>query len=159
MNLGIVLHHLGHSQAAFYAINQMNQHLSNADWEHKNTGTLFYENSTHPCMDSEAAKMNLSRISDFRGTIVLTTLDQAETVLKIVNPSRKILYLWDVEWIRNKQYLHNLSILRSENLEIYCRSQYHADALMKYANIDVQGICDNFNLAQLGIGERNEEAE
>jgi hypothetical protein len=71
-------------------------------------------------------------------------------MLKTQNSSDKFFYVWDLEWLRNPLVFTDVvQIMRDENIQLIARSQYHKDLIEKYANREVLGIVDNWNMEQL----------
>ena len=65
--------------------------------------------------------------------------------------ARRMLYLWDIEWLRLTKssifnYKKNVELLSSKNVELIARSQYHADVIGNYCNRKVDFITDDWDV-------------
>ena len=70
--------------------------------------------------------------------------------MKTENSSDKFFYIWDLEWLRKPmQFTDVVSIMRDERIKLIARSENHKDLIEKYANREVSGIVDNWNMQQL----------
>lgn len=66
--------------------------------------------------------------------LVATDIDSALTLSNVKNKSRKIFYVWELEFLQNKDYNNNYQIYNA--LPVYTRSNSYKQALDNYANID-----------------------
>ena len=146
-NLGLVLNHLGSSQAAFFGISFINTWVNQGN---DHPATVFVQNVTDPCIPVHTAIMETSELMDFRGDIICTNVHQASQVLAMPNPSPKYLYLWDLEWRRdNKNFEYYMGVMRHPDLQLVSRSQSHSNLIEKYCNRKPVAIVDDFNFMEL----------
>lgn len=142
MNTGILLPHLGQSQAAFLTISHINKLImggSNDDY------VLFY-NEVMPIREKPlCAMMNSSEIWGFEGVLICTTLLDADRVLKVQHAARKVLYLQDLEWYNNINIEWAGEILCNPNLIVVARSDNHAREIFKYCGVKPK-VVRNFNI-------------
>ena len=144
-SVGVVVPNLGPNQLAYFVIKSANK-IVNYDV------TLFYENMALPCMDLKVPMMGINEIWPYRGTLIATSLETAIRINKVVGSIRRIFYVNDLEWIRNKtNFLHNLQAF--EKTEIIARSHEHAFHIERYANIKVTNIVPIFEIGKI-INER-----
>jgi len=138
MNIGIAVPHIGPSQLGFLAIQMANQGLVST----KHSYTIFYQQMVPFCVQPSVPVMNVTEMWGFKGTVIATTLDLAETMLNSVKGD-KIFYAWDLEWLRgNHKFDRNVSIYRDPNLRLVSRSNDHAMELSNYCNRDPEVVHD-----------------
>lgn len=156
MNIGLLVPDLGTSQLAYMAINQVNL-ASTVDKD--NSYYLFYENATMPCVNPLVACMNISELHTFKGVLISTSIDLTLASLNAVTNTRKLFYVWDLEWLRpNKNnFLYNMQAFRNEQVEILSRSNSHARAVENYCNRTPSLIVNNFNLLAIKEHLREEQ--
>ena len=146
-NLGLILNHVGASQASFYGINFLNHWVSQGN---DHPATLFVQNVSDPCIPVQTAIMETSELMDFRGNIVCTNAHQASQVLAMPNPSTKYLYVWDLEWRReNKNFEYYMGIMRHPDLQLVARSKTHSKHIAKYCNKQPIAVVEDFNFTEL----------
>ena len=109
---------------------------------------LVYKNISNCFYPAKFPILNYSKI--FSGyldnsLIIATDLDSATTLLNIKNKAKKIFYVWELEFLKNKNYHYNFNIYNS--LEIYTRSESYKNALDNYANINTK--IENLDLEKL----------
>ena len=110
---------------------------------------LIYKNLTSCFYPSRFPILNYSKI--FSGyikensLIISTDLDSCLTLSKVKNKSRKIFYLWELEFLKNKNFHVNNEIYNL--LPVYTKSESYKQAIDNYANIDSK--IRKFNLEQL----------
>lgn len=101
---------------------------------------IFYENDTMPFFKFPVAKMSFGRIWQDQsndGIIIATTLNSAKIISKLPNRQRKVLYLWDLEFMWNKlNYIENLNTLHS--IEVYTKNDIYKKLIENYGNINVK---------------------
>lgn len=126
---------------AFMAISYVNTLIHNNIF---NDITLFYCRNSSVVTKPLCMATSVDKIFQFDGLLISTDLLTASIIKKC--KSKKILYLWDLEWLRGKgNYFANVEILTDLNLELICRSKSHFDAIKNYCGKDAN-IIPNFNL-------------
>jgi hypothetical protein len=127
-NLGIVVPHLGASQAAYEAIQLANSH---------DNVVLFFEQLVTPCMPVQSATMCVNELMSFRGTLVTTNIENMRMAHKLVNlnTTRLIFYVWDLEWLRpNKNnYIYNVETYHMPHV-LLARHEEHVGPIFNYCN-------------------------
>ena len=127
-NLGIVVAHLGSSQATHEAIKLANS-LENA--------VIFFEQLIPPCMPACCATMCITDVMNFRGTLVTTNIENTRMANRLVNrnQARLIFYVWDLEWLRpgKQSYQYNYEAYNMPDV-LVARSQEHVGPLQNYCN-------------------------
>ena len=93
--------------------------------------------------------MSLNEIWNFNGVLVSTNINTTLALKKCFAPSKKIFYVWDLEWTRphGHDFLYNIKAFK--NINLIARSDEQAEAIKNYCNIDVSGIVEDFNLQEL----------
>jgi len=74
--------------------------------------------------------MHLANSWGQEGTCVATNAYLADKLLNTPGPSRRLFYLWDLEWLRGhrvKSYESYLGVYTNPELEIVCRSETHRE--------------------------------
>lgn len=131
MNIGLILPNLSASQLAFEFINQANK----VSFEGKYECILFPMSITTQCIKPLVAVMNMSEIYNFNGILIATNLYSASHIANLKNNSRKLFYIWDLEWLRGKlNFIENIQIYANPKLELICRSEDHAKIINNYCN-------------------------
>lgn len=145
MNVGIILNNLESSQLNFLALNQVPM-IGSAG----HSPFLFYESISVPCMVPKTACMNISQAYRFDGTLIATNLNQISLISNFLNSGEVIYYVWDLEWLRNKQsFLRNVSALRNDKIVLIARSEDHAKAIENYCNRKPNFVVSNFNILHM----------
>ena len=140
MQLGLILPHLGASQLSYLAIHHAN-HMNRQG----NPVILFYEDLVEPCIPLISPCMNVNEIWGFDGLLIATSIDSCLAMINAPNPSKKVFYVWDLEWLRGKtDFEYNNRAYRHEKVELVCRSESHADILENYSNRRATVIPDLF---------------
>lgn len=98
----------------------------------------FIRNLSNPFMNCNFPVLNSTKMFSgyHNGTIIATCLDTAEMLSNCNNKARKIFYVYELEFLRNKNFLKNVNIYRS--LELYTRSKSYKSALENYCNKEVK---------------------
>ena len=134
------------SQKAFYLIKAFNSCLSNTDI----STCLFFERPAIPPIQTCFACKSASFLSSYHGTVISTTIEDADKTLKTSSASSKFLYLWDLEWLDAPMYYETaMRILRDDRLKIIARSKSHAELIESYCNKSVIGIVDNWDINKM----------
>lgn len=107
---------------------------------------LFYKNLPSPVIPPACSMMNWFDIWGFDGLTIATDIDGADSLIKAVGPTKKVFYVWDLEWLRpwGRNFLYNVGVYR--NIDLVCRSDEHANTLSKYCNRTDIDVIEDFNL-------------
>lgn len=142
--LGIAVRDLGATELNWRLIKQAN---AMRNWDI----TFFIEESLPPCVNLNAAVMRLSEMWGYSGPIVATTLSTAKRLAICPSPSAKLLYAWDLEWLR--MYPRPFKALHSayndSKLRIVARTDEHARLFDKLWGAKVVATNFNANLQEL----------
>ena len=145
IRIAAILSNLGPSQNSFYLIKEFNKLVKDV----KYAPVCFYNNLSPPVVKSFFSCMNISYYSTYYGYTIASSVETANLMLKTHNSSEKIFYVWDLEWLRKPIAFNDVvSIMRDERITLVARSEHHKDLIEKYANKEVAGIVDNWNMKQ-----------
>lgn len=109
--------------------------------------TAFYENEGPKCTTPLFATMNLLHALDHDRITVATALSNA-CMLKETLITKKLFYVWDLEWIRKVYDVENLFEVY-QSMPLIARSKEHAKLLENCWNANVIGVCKNFDFSIL----------
>ena len=138
----VIVKNLSNSQINYEIFSQLNNLVKNIPC------CLVYKNISNNFYTCKFPLLNYSKI--FSGyltnsLIIATDLDSAYTLSKVKNKAKKIFYCWELEFLKNRNYLLNHSIYNS--LPVYTRSQNYKMAIDNYANTN--SIVEELNLEKL----------
>jgi hypothetical protein len=146
MNIAAVINNLGPSQKSFYLIKEFNKALSATNI----CASIFFQRSAIPIVPTMFSCRSIAFLSGYHHNTIATTIAEAEITLKANNASRKFLYLWDLEWLRNpNNFTKYCDILRDDRLNIIARSESHAQMIDNFCNKKPIAIIDNWDLETL----------
>lgn len=139
--LAFAIPNLGPSQLSYYLARNANSYMPN-----KPDVTIFYEQQTQPAFNYSAVLLPIIEAYNYSGTLVATSLNTAQKLISFPGPTRKLFYVWDLEWLRIKQknFSELQSIYRNNQLEIFSRSQSHKLAIEECWNVKVKAIVEDF---------------
>ncbi len=143
--IGICVKQLDSSQLSYVLISRINNLLlERPDLDI----VLFYENMGSPCMNTLFACMNISEIWNFNGLLISTNIETTELSIKCLSPERKIFYVWELEFLSNKNYLSNLETYRNKDISLVTCSNSYCSELENYCNRTAK-VIEDFNLKEL----------
>lgn len=145
-SVGVILNNLIQNQLAFFAIHGLNNLTYNS---HDIDCMVFIENISPPCVPPLFPVMDCLQIWNFNGLLISTTLENTMYSLKSTTSAKKMFYIWDVEWLRNKKdFQSNINILRNKELTLVTRSEDYADLTYNYCGIRPH-VVEHFNTTEL----------
>jgi hypothetical protein len=114
-------------------LNQLNLELFQ-----RRSGFLFVKELSKTFMDIKMAVMDISEIWGFDdGVLIATSVDTALFLQKCVCNSRKIVYLYDYEDL--KQYESDIvNLVCDKNLEFFVRSEFYAQRALREFGIEMR---------------------
>lgn len=81
------------------------------------------------------------------GVIICNTINNAETILRCTNRSKKVLYLYDLDWMFEKfSYDKLFEILNNDNLNIILRSEDYIKPLRNLCGKKHTKVLESFKL-------------
>jgi hypothetical protein len=144
--IAAILDTLSASQSSFYLIKEFNK----LQGDNQYSPVCFYNNLSATPVKTHFACMNISYYSHFDGVTITTSIDTANTAIKTNNNSKKFLYLWDMEWLRNPMDFNYVnSVLSNDDIAIISRSNSHSDLIKNYCNKEVAGVVQDWDMEQL----------
>ena len=144
--IAAILDTLSASQSSFYLIKEFNK----LQGDNQYSPVCFYNNLSATPVKTHFACMNISYYSHFDGVTITTNIDTANTAIKTNNNSKKFLYLWDMEWLRNPMDFNYVnSVLSNDDIAIISRSNSHSDLIKNYCNKEVAGVVQDWDMEQL----------
>jgi hypothetical protein len=144
-NINILASDLAPSQLNYYLIrntNYLHEH-------HKDINVqVFTENLSRFCMKPLFGVMNVSEAWGQGGPFIATNLSTASKLINYPIASRKLFYIWDLEFLRGSQRVYDLyaPYYLHPELELVCRSQEHKDLVENCFNREVKNLVNNFNM-------------
>ena len=146
MNIAGVLNNIGPSQKAFYMIKELNELAKDPD----NSCAAFIELMGVCVIKPFFSCYNIAFFSEYHGTAIATTLEEANIILQTSNNTNKYLYLWNLEWLNKPiNYTAALDILLNPELKLIARSDSHAKVIENFCNKTPAGIVEDWNRHQL----------
>jgi hypothetical protein len=146
LKLGVAVKSLGRNQLAYYAVRNCNFMIRD---KMDVAPILFYEEPSKPFGVPGFGFLHTKDIWGFKGTVVSTSVSTANRVNKAAGPTRRILYLWDLEWMNGQTPFGYLMDVLEKQDKILARSNDHKTAIESVLNIKVHGVVDDFNYKQL----------
>ncbi len=145
MKVGVAVTNLGPTQLNYFLIQNTNRLLAE---RHDVDLIVFYENLHNPCLTMNFGSMQLTEAWGYDGTLIATTLSTASKILQFPGPSRKLFYVWDLEWLRmrEKSFSELRSIYANPRLQLIARSDEHARVLEACWNTPILGVVEDFNI-------------
>jgi hypothetical protein len=147
MKTMICLENVSYSQFNYEAITQVNRFC-----EQSNEEVCFVTlDQTMPFTQINTAVYAPYDMDSFHnGLIIAHTLNLANRMLGCTNNSKKVLYLYDLDWMFQPIFYDEIySILNNPDLFLIARSQDHADIIQRTCSRKVDAILDNFNLEDI----------
>jgi hypothetical protein len=147
MKTMICLENISYSQFNHEAIECVNT-LSKTSNEELCFATL---DQTMPFMDINTAVFSPMEIDSFNnGVIISHTIKSAELILRCTNNSKKILYIYDLDWMFQPMFFDTIhSVLSDPNLNLVVRSDDHIKPLKNIHRREPIAIMKNFNLENI----------
>lgn len=128
MNIGIILPHLSPSQIKDEVFDIVNQHGQNNNFSY----SIFYENVSPNLRVCLAPIFNIADSKFFSGKLIGFSLESSTFLLKNFKNVKSCLYLYDIPWRNNNDFVQNNIILRNENLTLYSRSKDYCKLIKNY---------------------------
>ena len=142
INLNFVIDNLTKSQASFYLIKELNK-------RHEDISPIvFVENLAPMLLRPSFPIMQIAELWNHTGTTIATTTATAFKILNYPGPTRRILYLWDIYWLRGRRRVYEpyVNLFDDKRLEIIVRSQSHKRVFENCFNRQVLGVVEDFNM-------------
>ena len=103
---------------------------------------------TYPFTDINTAIFHPSEIDSFNnGVIIASSIHNAQSILSASNSSRKVLYLYDLDWMFGTMVYDDLyEILNDNNLTLILRSEEHIAPVRRLCGKKEIRVLENFSL-------------
>lgn len=145
--IGLYFKTLSSNQILYEAIRSANKLLS---IDNTYDFSLFYGNIGVVPITSNFGQFHSHSSWKFNGLLIATNVEDARFILRMPQCTRKILLCSNLEWygFDRLPYEACLQAYRNPALEVWARSESHADALANSFNIQPK-ICKDFNYLEL----------
>lgn len=146
MRGGIVVDSLGTSQMAFELTSEINKidQLS-VYWDI----IIFYHSYDRLLKSPHFAMLQEQELWGFNAPCIATNLSTADRLLNCPRPTKKFLYIWDLEWITNNFDVNQMaSVYMNPDIELVARSKSHAKIITDCWREPV-AIIEGFNYEQI----------
>lgn len=145
MKTMICVDHLGYCGFNYEAFNEINKRV--ADLEEISVATI---DITNKFVEIKTAIYNLVEAHSFsNGVLIASSIRNAKRVLSCANTSKKVLYLYDLDWMNSiMRYGEMHSVLSDKRLKIICRSDSHQRAIKRAFGVDAS-VLNKFDLEKI----------
>jgi hypothetical protein len=147
MKTMILLDHTGFSEENYEIIKEVNNFVIDSLEEI----SIVVNDISTKMMEVNTAVSNIAEIGCFHdGVLITTNILNARQALSAHTSSRKLLYLWDIDWVHevfNYEWLYDT--LSDDRIEVIVRSEEHKKALKNLCGKEPLGVLQNFKLEQL----------
>lgn len=147
MKTMILLDHLGFSEQNYDIIKDVNGFVVDSIDEI----SIVVNDVSSKIIEVNTAVNNVAEIGCYQdGLLMCTNLINADHILSVNTSSRKVLYLWDVDWLHNTfNFEWVYDVLTNDKLDIIVRSEEHKRALKMLCGKEPLGVLQNFKLELL----------
>lgn len=130
----IITEHLGFSEKNYMLFSEINNIVENSIHD----VSVAPVDLSNKLMALNFAVLNISELSSFQnGLIIGTTIKHAVEMESVHNSSRKVIYLWELDWLfDNCDYEKTYDTLTNKKIEFITRSQEHRNALKTFCGRD-----------------------
>jgi hypothetical protein len=148
IKLNFLVEHLGNSQLAYYLTRELNK-LS--DERPDVDPIVFYNTITKPTMICKFAKMQMVQAWGQEGHTIATSCATARKMLTFPSPTKKYLYVWDLEWLRGEHRHYNMftDVYHHPEIQLIARNVWHASVIHDVFNIDKIEVVEDFDYVRL----------
>ena len=137
--IAVYLNSLGPSQLSYIVINALNKLADDGK-----SVIAFYDELSVPCFKANFSRSQIFDGYSYDGTIVSTSIMGAAKVSTFPAPSKKLLYMWDLDWLRvpQKDYKTIYNILHEDGLDIIARNEKYKKVIEDCWNVKVKFVTD-----------------
>lgn len=146
MQTGIILDHIAFSEQSYLIIKEVNRYCETSI----NDVCIFVDNISSRIMEPSCAVVDTGEIPTVvNGVLIALDISTAESLLKACTPAKKVLYLWDCNWIYNTVDFSKLyEMLSGKKITVILRSNDHKKILINLG-IEVNEVLEQFNIGDL----------
>lgn len=143
----ICIDNKSYSQCNYDVITKVNKYVENSI-EEISFSTL---DQTVPFVDINTAVFHPCEMDSFNnGVIIATSISNAKIILSCANSSKKVLYLYDLDWMfQFFEYDELYDILSNKNLKIIARDEDHVSPIKNLCNREPDAIINSFDLEKI----------
>jgi hypothetical protein len=147
MNTGIILNHLSFADLTYRVVSEVNGFVK----DNTDGLTLFVDNISNRMVEPHCAVMDTGQVSVINdGVIIATDLSGAQSLRKAWTPSKKVFFVWNLEWIYKSEDYHTLyDTINDPNLIIIARTDAHSKVIRNATNRSADHILEEFNLEKI----------
>lgn len=142
--LGVIVQDFGPTQLTYQLVRSAEKVRSTIDI------CAFFNRSAKHSFPLPFACMQLNEAWGYDGLIIATDIKTCLQMKTFPASSRKVFYVWDLDWMRiqlqDRDFDFLSSLYRSDELTLVARSVSHSEALRSAWNIERIAIVENFNL-------------
>lgn len=132
MNIGFLVNNIGNSEQTYEIFKLINK-ISQAS--NRLTPYIFFQNIINQFSQPSCLSMNITGISNFRGTVVAFGLDSAQILKNNNSNTDNWVVLWDIPWLYNViNYPVSIDILK--DFKIIVRSDDHKEIVKNFTGRD-----------------------
>jgi hypothetical protein len=104
-----------------------------------------------PFSKIKTAVFSANEIDSFSdGVIITNTIKNAGSILESANNSRKVLYLYDLDWMFETMLYDSIySILNNNDLVLITRSKHYIEPIKRLSNREPDAIIEKFDLEKI----------
>ena len=144
-SFGVVLNKLNIEQKDITIINELNK-LVNKYWDL--CPIVFFSEYAKTSTVPLFARMPIEEVYCFSNPVIANDIESATLLLNCPCPTRKMYYLWDLEWIYDDKFNFNKYSLIYNSFEIIVRSQSHYNLFSKIWR-QPNYLIEDFNYEQI----------
>jgi len=143
----ICLENLSYSSFNYEAITEVNKHVTDSN----NEICLMKFDETMPFMDVNTAVFHPNELDSFHDGVIIThKLEHGIASLRCANNSKKVLYLYDLDWLFEPMFYNDLHKgLSDKELILILRSEDHVYPIKNLCNREPDAIISSFNLEEI----------
>jgi len=143
MNLGVYVKTLEMNEELSFAIDNINKGIDSGELT---DASIFFDEIGYNETPISCGCFNAADMWGFTGTLVVTSIENAQSAISIVNKF-KVLYYYN--WNDERNIMGIISIASNPNVTTICRSTEDSDQLYRITGIKSKAVVDNFNLSDI----------
>lgn len=131
--------------------NEVIQEVNNQVVDSINEISVATFDETMPFAQINTAVFSVNEIDSFHdGVIISHRTDHAHSILGCANNSKKVLYLYDIDWMFEPMFYNDLySVLSNRELFLILRSADYVQPIKNLCNREPDAIISNFSLEKI----------